>query len=63
MKFSPAQRDLQLQIIFAFLVAWAVLLFVSRPEPSTFQLLFRAAVGATGVAGLLYVSRRKQRRR
>jgi hypothetical protein len=62
-RFTAQKRDLQLQIVFAFMIVYAAILFVVRPAPTTFQVLFRAAVAATGVVGLLSVGRRRRGRR
>lgn len=46
---------LSLAMIFAFLVGYGILLAVRRPDPTTAQLVFRAVVVASGLAGLAWL--------
>lgn len=59
MKRNRIDRRLQLQIVFAFTAIFAGLLFVTRPPPTTGQLVFRLAVAAAGLAGFLVVTHRR----
>lgn len=63
MKRTPAERDVQLQVVFAFMIVYAALLFVVRPSPTAGQVAFRGAMALIGAAGLLWVARRRRRRR
>jgi hypothetical protein len=53
----PVDRRLQLQIIFAFMAIYALLLFLSRREPNTGQIVFRVTMAMIGVVGFGVVSR------
>ena len=58
MNRPPVDRRLQLQIIFAFMAIYAVLLFVFRPDPTRGQIIFRVLMAALGIGGFVTVSRR-----
>jgi hypothetical protein len=50
-----------MQIIFAFMVIFALLLFYVRPDATRAQVIFRAAMAATGLVGFAVVSSRRRR--
>jgi hypothetical protein len=52
-------RKLQKQIIFAFIFIFAVLQFVLNETTSQLQVVFRITMMVIGVAGFIYVSRRR----
>lgn len=55
-------RDLQLQLIFVFLIVYAMILFATRPNPTTGQVALRVGVAMVGLLGLGYVELRRRRR-
>lgn len=55
-------RDLQLQLIFVFLIVYAMILFATRPNPTTEQVALRVGVALVGLLGLGYVELRRRRR-
>lgn len=57
---APVDRRLQLQIIFAFMFIFAILLFVGRPDPTRGQVIFRVAMAIMGLVGFAIVSARKR---
>jgi hypothetical protein len=59
---APAERDRRLQIVFAFMIIYAGLLFAVRPQPNALQVAFRCAMIVIGVGGFIYVERRKRHR-
>lgn len=61
MKLTPEQRVLRLQIIFAFMVIYALLLFGTRPEPTQGQVVFRVLAALVGITGFAIVSTRRRR--
>ena len=61
MKLNPHQRRLRLQIIFAFMAIYALILFLRHPDPTRAQVIFRAVCVVIGVAGLAVVSARDPR--
>ena len=62
MKLTQRQRDLRRQILFAFMVVYAVLLFVIRPDATTPQVVFRVVMMVIGVIGVILVELRKRAR-
>lgn len=62
MKPPPPTRDDKLRFIFAFVVLYAAILFVVRPDPTPGQVAFRVGVMLVGLVGLGVVGRRKRRR-
>jgi hypothetical protein len=61
-KLTQRQRDLRRQILFAFMVVYAVLLFLIRPDATTAQVVFRVVMMVIGVIGVIYVELRKRAR-
>ena len=59
MNQAPVDRRLQMQIIFAFMVIFAILLFM-RPEPTRGQVIFHVAMVIMGLVGFFVVSVRKR---
>ena len=57
----PVDRRLQLQIIFAFMVVYAALLFVVRPDPTRGQVVLRLTMAAIGLLGFGVASSRRRR--
>ena len=57
---APVDRRLQLQIIFAFMTIFSLLLFVMRPDPTRGQLIFRTAMIVIGLVGFGLVSARNR---
>ena len=57
----PVDRRLQMQIIFAFMLIFALLLFYIRPDATRGQVMFRVAMAATGLVGFGIVSSRRRR--
>lgn len=47
-------------VIFAFLLLYGVILSLLRPDPTRAQVLFRAAISATGLIGLLWMVTRRR---
>ena len=60
MKLTPRQRDLRRQILFAFMVIYAALLFVIRPDATTAQVVFRIVMIVVGVVGVIYIQYQKR---
>lgn len=61
MSRPPVDRRLQMQIIYAFMVIYALLLFVIHPNPTRGQVAFRLGMAALGLAGFTVVSWRNRR--
>ena len=52
-------RRLQMQIIFAFMPIFSLVLILTSPDPNRGQLVFRIAMAAIGVIGFAIVSTRR----
>lgn len=52
-------RD-RLRFVFAFLAVFGAVLFLVRPEPSIAQIVFRSAVAAAGLVGLVILGARRR---
>jgi hypothetical protein len=55
----PVDRRLQLQIIFAFIFIYSILLFLTGGQPTRGQVLYRITMMVIGLSGFFTVSRRK----
>jgi hypothetical protein len=53
----PVDRRLQRQIIFAFMVVFAVLPFLLRPDATRGQVIFRVSMMVIGIVGFIVASR------
>ncbi|MEW5929444.1 MAG: hypothetical protein AB1941_18475 [Gemmatimonadota bacterium] len=62
MRPPPPTRDDKLRFILAFVVVYAAVLFVVRPDPTPGQVAFRVGTMLVGVAGLGVMGWRKRRR-
>lgn len=62
MKPPPPTREDRLRFVLVFVVLYAALLFVVRPDPTPGQVAFRAGLMVVGAAGLAGLGWRKRRR-
>ncbi|MBW3628040.1 MAG: hypothetical protein KY464_01970 [Gemmatimonadetes bacterium] len=60
MNQAPVDRRLRMQIIFAFMLIFSILLFFVRPDPTRGQVIFRVAMAIMGLVGFAVVSARKR---
>ena len=58
---TPAREE-RLRFIFVFTALFGVVLFLTRPDPTRAQTIFRASLIAAGMAGLGWLHRRTRRR-
>lgn len=56
------RRDDQLQVVFVFVILYAGILSVLRPDPTPRQVGFRLGMVLVGIVGLLAVHAWKRRR-
>lgn len=59
MRRMPSRRE-RLQVIFAFLLVFPGLMFITSPDPNRAQVLFRASTALVGLIGLAWLSTRKK---
>jgi hypothetical protein len=55
----PTRRE-RLQVIFAFLLIFPGLMFITSPDPTRAQVLFRASTALAGLIGLAWLRIRKK---
>jgi hypothetical protein len=53
-------RSERLQVIFAFLLIFPGLMFITSPDPNRAQVLFRATTALVGLIGLAWLSTRRR---
>jgi len=54
-------REPQIAFVLVFVIVYAALLFVVRPNPTGGQVVFRVGMRAAGVIGLIVLRRRRRR--
>lgn len=58
MSRKPTRRE-RLQVIFAFLVIFPALMFITSPDPNRAQVIFRASTAIVGLVGLAWLGLRR----
>jgi FtsH-binding integral membrane protein len=55
------EREVRLRFILIFVMLYGCILFLIRPHPTTAQTIFRFALIAVGIAGLVWMQVRSRR--
>lgn len=55
-------REDRLRVVLAFVALYGCILFLIRPDPTRLQAIYRIALIATGIAGLVWMHLRTRRR-